>query len=296
MPLRSAMELIHRAQAEGYAVGYFESWNIESLQGVLDAAEKTQSPMLVGVNGEFLSKSTRLAPENLAWHAALYRAAAESATIPCAMIFNECSNDIWIRQAVDLGFSLVMPDDPEADEQVFVRRVADLVRYAHAKGAAVEAEFGHLPCGVSDTLGDKEAELTDPDAAARFIQSTGIDLMAVSVGNVHMLIEGSRSLDIDRLQAIRKKVAVPFDLHGGSGIDADSLRRAIRLGVAKVCYGTYVKQRYLDAVRRLLGAEETNPHKILGCGGPEDVLTAGRLAVRDAVLERIELLGCCGRA
>lgn len=296
MSLRSAMELIHRAQAEGYAVGYFESWNIESLQGVLDAAEKTRSPILVGVNGEFLSKSTRLAPENLACHAALYRAAAESATVPCAVIFNECSNDIWIRQAVDLGFSLVMPDDPEADEPVFVRRVADLVRYAHAKGAAVEAEFGHLPCGVSGTLGDGEAELTDPHAAARFIQSTGIDLMAVSVGNVHILIEGSRSLDIDLLSAIRKKVTVPFDLHGGSGIDADSLGRAIRLGVAKVCYGTYMKQRYLEAVRRLFGAEETNPHKRLGCGGPEDVLIAGRLAVRDAVLERIEILGCCGRA
>jgi fructose/tagatose bisphosphate aldolase len=92
------------------------------------------------------------------------------------------------------------------------------------------------------------------------------------------------------------KVAVPFDLHGGSSIDADSLRAAIRLGVAKVCYGTYVKQRYLEAVRRVLGIEEENPHKRLGCGGPEDVLVAGRLAVRDAVLERIETLGCCGRA
>jgi fructose/tagatose bisphosphate aldolase len=189
-----------------------------------------------------------------------------------------------------------MPDDPRADAEAFVRRVADLVRYAHGKGAAVEAEFGHLPCGVSGTLGDGEAVLTDPDAAARFVQLTGIDLMAVSVGNVHILLEGARSLDIDRLSAIRRKVAVPFDLHGGSGIDADSLRAAIRLGVAKVCYGTYVKQRYLDAIRRVFGAEEANPHKRLGCGGPEDVLVTGRLAVRDAVLERIETLGCCGRA
>ncbi len=122
------------------------------------------------------------------------------------------------------------------------------------------------------------------------------DALAVSVGNVHILIEGARSLDIDRLSAIRRKVTVPFDLHGGSGIDANSLREAIRLGVAKVCYGTYVKQRYLDAVRRVFGTEEANPHKRLGCGGPEDVLVAGRLAVRDAVLERIETLGCCGRA
>jgi ketose-bisphosphate aldolase len=296
MPLRSAMELINRARASGYAVGYFESWNIDSLQGVLDAAEKTRSPVLVGINGEFLCQGTRLAPERLAWHAALYRAAAESVAIPCAVIFNECSDDTCIRQAADLGFSLVMPDDPGADAETFVRRVADLVHYAHGREAAVEAEFGHLPCGVSGTLGDGEAELTDPDGAARFVASTGIDLLAVSLGNVHILLEGARSLDIDRLGAIRRKVAVPFDLHGGSGIETNSLRAAIRLGVAKVCYGTYLKQRYIDAVRRVFGTVEPNPHKRLGYGGPEDVLVAGRLAVRDAVLERIETLGCCGRA
>ena len=296
MPLRPAMELIHRARAKGYAVGYFESWNLESLQGVLDAAEQTRSPILVGVNGEFLSRDMRLAPENLAWHASLCRAAAELSAVPCGMIFNECSNDSWIRQAADLGFSLVMPDDPEADAKAFASRVADLVHYVHGKGAAVEAEFGHLPCGVSGTLADGEAELTDPEAAARFVQSTGIDLLAVSVGNVHILLEGSHSLDIDRLAAIRKKVDVPFDLHGGSGIDAASLQPAIRLGVAKVCFGTFMKQRYLEAVRRVLSTGEMNPHKLLGYGGLEDLLVAGRLAVREAVLERIESLGCCGRA
>jgi len=160
----------------------------------------------------------------------------------------------------------------------------------------VEAECGHLACGAPDTLGDAEEELTDPDAAAQFVRATGIDLLAVSVGNVHILIEGKRSLDIDRLSAIRRKTAVPFDLHGGSGIDADSLRQAIRLGVAKVCFGTYVKQRYLDAVRQALNTEEKNPHKLLGCGGTEDVMAAGRMAVRDAVLDRIEMLGCCGQA
>lgn len=296
MPLKPAMELILRARAQGYAVGYFESWNLESLQGVLDAAEKTRSPVIIGVNGEFLSRRSRLAQEELAWHAALYRTAAESAAVPCAVIFNECSNDIWIRQAVDLGFSLVMPDDPQAEAEQWVHRLQDLGRYAHSKGAAMEAECGHLACGVTDTLVEGEASFTDPDTAARFVQSAGIDLLAVSVGNIHILLHGSSPLDLDQLAKIRSKVNVPFDLHGGSGIDAASLHRAIRLGVAKVCYGTFMKQRYLDAVSRLLGDEEPNPHKRLGCGGPEDILLAGRLAVRDAVLERIELLGCCGRA
>ena len=295
MPLRPAMEIIARARAEGYAVGYFESWNLESLQGVIDAAEESHSPVFIGFNGEFLSRKERLAPERLSWYAALGRAAAESARVPCGLIFNECASDDWIRQAVDLGFGLVMPDDPQADAAAFTRRVARLTRYAHQRGVAVEAEVGHLPCGASGTISDTGAGLTDAAEAAQFIAATGIDLLAVSVGNVHIMLEGSRGLDLDHLAAIRQRVDIPFDLHGGTGIAADSLRRAIGLGVAKVCYGTYVKQRYLDTIRRLLGSDEPNPHERLGYGESRDLLVAGRRAVKEAVLERIGLLGGCGR-
>jgi fructose-bisphosphate aldolase class II len=89
---------------------------------------------------------------------------------------------------------------------------------------------------------------------------------------------------------------VPLVLHGGTGIDRDALRAAIGLGVAKVNYGTYLKQRYLAAVRAAVGRDGPDPHRLLGIGGPDDVLTAARRAVRDAVLERIDWLGCRGRA
>src|ERR1035437_5956501 len=112
MSLRPAIELITRAKAGGYAVGYFESWNLESLQGVIDAAEETRSPMLIGFNGEFMSREGRRAKGCLRWYAARGLAAAESACVPCGLVFNECSNDGWIREAIDAGFSQVMPDDP----------------------------------------------------------------------------------------------------------------------------------------------------------------------------------------
>lgn len=295
MPLRPALELITRAQADGYAVGYFESWNLESFQGVIDAAEETRSPILIGVNGEFMSREGRRTEERLKWWAALGQAAAASTRVPCALIFNECGNDAWMREAVDVGFSQIMPDDPEAERRAFERRVVELARYAHARGVAIEAEIGHLPTGASGVLGDGEQVLSDPDDAARFVAATGVDILAVSVGNVHILLDGRQDLNLDCLAAIRKKVSVPLDLHGGSGIPAASLREAIRLGVAKVCYGTYVKQRYLEALSRGLRLNEPNPHKRLGFGGDEDLLVAGRLAVKDAVLERIGDLGCCGR-
>jgi len=295
MPLKPAKELLEDALANGYAVGYFESWNLESLQGVIDAAEATRSPVMIGFNGEFLSHSERLAEERLAWYGALGRAAADSASVPCAVIFNECAQDDWIRQAVTSGFSQVMLDDPAAPRAEYMWRLQELAVYAHAHGVAVEAEAGQLPSGTAGGIEEAGSLLTDPDTAARIVRETGIDILAVSVGNVHVLLEGEQSLDLDRLAAIRARVDIPLDLHGGTGIGAADLRQAVSLGVAKVCYGTYVKQRYLAAVRAVLANDEANPHRVLGYGGGEDVMVAGRLAVRDAVLERIELLGCCRR-
>jgi fructose/tagatose bisphosphate aldolase len=98
------------------------------------------------------------------------------------------------------------------------------------------------------------------------------------------------------LAAIREQVKIPLVLHGGTGISSGSLQEAIRLGVAKVNYGTYLKQRYLKAVRSALSRHAGNPHELFGLGGEGDVMVAGRNAVRDAVLERIGLLGCCGKA
>jgi ketose-bisphosphate aldolase len=295
MPLEAIGPMMRRAVEGGYAVGYFESWNFESLQGVVDAAEETGSPIILGFNGDFLSRTTRLASERLSWYAALGQAAAESASVPCGLIFNECPRDEWVRAAIDAGFNLVMPADPEAPPEDYMRRVGELARLAHARGVAVEAELGELPHGAVDGP-PHGGHSTDPEAAAEFVAATGVDLLAVSVGNVHIMTHGQAGLDLDRLAEIRRRVAIPLVLHGGTGIAADALRAAIALGVAKVNYGTYLKQRYLDTVRAALGRDAVDPHHRFGIGGAEDILVAGRRAVRDAVLERIGLLGCCGQA
>ncbi|HZW33257.1 MAG TPA: class II fructose-bisphosphate aldolase [Isosphaeraceae bacterium] len=295
MPLAAIGPMMRRAVDEGYAVGYFESWNLESLQGVVDAAEATGSPVILGFNGDFLSRPSRRAAERLAWYAALGRAAAESAAVPCGLIFNECPRDDWVRAAIEAGFNLVMPADPEAAVGEATRRVGALARLAHARGVAVEAELGELPYGAAGGP-PRGGSATDPEAAAAFVAATGVDLLAVSVGNVHIQTHGEAPLDLERLAEIRRRVAVPMVLHGGTGIAAADLRAAITLGVAKVNYGTYLKQRYLHAVRAAIGRDAPDPHRLLGMGGPEDALIAGRHAVRDAVLERIGLLGCCGKA
>jgi len=294
MPLRPINELIRHAREHRYALGYFESWNLESLQGVLDAAEATRSPIIIGFNGEFLSHPDRKRSERLQCYAELGKAAAACASVPCGLIFNECPDDEWVRNAVLAGFNLVMPADPAASYEDYRRRVAELTAFAHRYGVAVEAEVGHLPSGTTGTrIG---SEVTDPELAERFIRDTDADLLAVSVGNVHIMIKGEQDLDLERLSEIRRRVAQPLVLHGGTGISTSSLRAAIDLGVTKVNYGTYLKQRYLEAVRTSITADVDNPHELLGMGGDRDVMVAGRSAVCDAVLERIGLLGCCGKA
>jgi ketose-bisphosphate aldolase len=296
MPLTPIAKLVASARLGDYALGYFESWNLESLQGVVDAAEATRSPIILGFNGEFLSRPGRRAKERLQWYAQLGRAAAETATVPCGLIFNECPLDDWVRAAATAGFNLVMPADPTADLADYTQRVKSIVTHAHQHGAAVEAELGELPCGESGQVA-AHGHPTDPEAAAQFVQQTGVDLLAVSVGNIHILVRGQQELKLGQLEAIHRRMPdLPLVLHGGTGIGASSIRQAIGLGVVKVNYGTYLKQRYAAAVRAALAVEVVNPHRWFGIGDDEDVMVAGRLAVRDAVFERIETLGCCGKA
>lgn len=293
MPLVPVPILMRAAIAGGYAVGYFESWNLESLQAVIDAAEAAQSPVIIGFNGEFMSAAERLASERLDWYGALGLAAANGASVPCGFIFNECPHDEWVRRAVTAGFNVVMPV-PAHDESpdTYTARTAALVSYAHAHDVAVEAELGTLPFGT-----DHPGEVTDPAQAAAFVHTTQIDLLAISAGNVHVLMQGRRALDVARIAALREAVAVPLVLHGGTGIADESLQAAVKLGVAKVNYGTVLKQAYLSAIRGKLDAQGVpTPHHLLGIGGSEDLMVAGRLAVREAVLEKIRLLGCAGRA
>lgn len=296
MPLAAISLMMKHAATRRYALGYFESWNLESMQGVIDAAELSASPIIVGFNGAFLA-GQRAAPERLELYAAFGRAAAESASVPCGLIFNECPRDDWVKKAIEAGFNLVMLADPAASYGDYVARVAAITRLAHARGVAVEGELGELPCGAAADGGPPEGGTsTDPAVAAEFVAATGVDLLAVSVGNVHIQTRGESNLDLGLLEEINARVPLPLVLHGGTGISAESLRAAVALGVAKVNFGTYLKQRYLTAVRKALGSDCLDPHRLLGMGGADDVSMAGRLAVRDAVLERIELLGCCGKA
>jgi fructose/tagatose bisphosphate aldolase len=286
MGLESISRLMQRAERGNYAVGYFESWSFESVQGVIDAAEKSQAPIIIGFNGEWLAERPTASFEELRLYAALGAAAAAEAKVPVGFIFNECPNDEWVEKAIQVGFNLVMPADPEAPLVDYTERVKRLAAIAHGRGVAVEA----------DIEADELDAAAYAETAGKFVEATNVDLLAVSVGNEEIKLEGRSSLDLDRLAAVRKRAGVPLVLHGGTGIEDDSIKAAIKLGVRKINYGTYMKQKYLKVIRGVLAQNQPNPHALLGNGGETDLMVVGRNVVRDAVLERIELLGCCGKA
>ncbi|MDY6944850.1 MAG: class II fructose-bisphosphate aldolase [Pseudomonadota bacterium] len=286
MSLEPIPRLMQHARHHDYAVGYFESWSLESIQGVIDAAEATRSPIIIGFNGEWLAEREGASAQELRLYAALGRAAATEAAVPVGFIFNECPNDEWVEQAIGAGFNLVMPADAEAPLEDYTRRVKRLTGLAHSRQVAVEADFE----------GDDLDTSAYAEGAAKFVAETGVDLLAVSVGNEEIKLQGRAPLDLQRLEAVGRRIDIPMVLHGGTGIEDDSIKAAIHLGVRKINYGTYMKQKYLQVIRGALATPEPNPHALLGDGSRTDLMVIGRQVVKQAVLERIDLLGCCGKA
>jgi ketose-bisphosphate aldolase len=286
-------EMLEDARRERYAACYCESWNLESLQAVVEAAEAERSPIIAGFNGGFLLRSGQTTLEQLGYYASL-RAALGRAKVPVTFLLNESDSLEQLEQGINLGFDAVMPENEDLPKQEYERLVKQVVEKAHAKGVAVEAQVGHL----ADASGGTEAEPTDPEAARAFVDATGIDALGVAVGNVHILTSGKRSLDLAVLAKIHDAVEVPLVLHGGTGIPLELAPRCIELGVAKVNFGTGLKQAYLAAIGKKLAKykEPMSPHPFLGMGGENDLLVAGREAVKAEVAKLLRAYGSAGKA
>jgi fructose-bisphosphate aldolase class II len=290
MPIASLHDILGNACRDSYGVPYCESWNLESAQAVVDAAERLKSPAIVGFNGGFLQHPDRHHRERLAWYAGI-RLALESASVPVALLLNESTNFDQMHEAIQLGFNAVMPDNEGLSLHEYRCLVKEVVAMAHARGVWVEAQIGSLPAGHD--LDHSNGEMTDPGTAAAFVKETRVDALGVSVGNVHIMTRGKASPDLDALQRIREVVKVPLVVHGGTSLTPTSLRKMVELGVVKINFGTILKQAYLEAVRERLRSYGTplNPHRYLGMGGDKDIMTAGREAVQCKVEELMEICG-----
>jgi fructose/tagatose bisphosphate aldolase len=141
--------------------------------------------------------------------------------------------------------------------------------------------------------------LTDPERAAFFVEQTGVDGLAVSVGNVHLLEGRKAKLDFDLIKTLRKKISIPLVLHGATGIADEELQEAITLGMCKINVGTVFKRIYLNAIKTYLrdhDVETMNPHDVVGKGGHLDLLSNAREMITAEVIRLIRLFGSEGKA
>jgi ketose-bisphosphate aldolase len=293
MPLVSMVQLLTEARRGNYAVCYCEAWSLESFQAVVEAAEEECSPIVTGFNGGFLMHSGRKRAENLAYYAGIGLTLART-RIPAALLFNESANLAQMEEAIDLGFNAVMVENEGFELDDYRRLVRQVVAKAHGSGVSVEAQVGHL----ADASANGHAEPTTPEAARAFVEATGIDALGVAVGNVHIMTKGNAPLDFAALAKIARAVSVPLVLHGGTGIPLEDGWRAVQLGVAKVNFGTGLKQAYLAALREKLARyrEPMSPHPFVGMGGEDDLLVAGREAVKLKCRELLRAYGSAGKA
>jgi len=288
-------QLLAQALRGGYALGYFEAWDQYSLEAVLEAAEETNSPAILGFGGAVANQAwlDRWGVEELA---TLARCLGERAVVPTAVFFNEARTFAQVLRGLRAGCNAVMLDTSHLPYQENLTLTRQVTEVAHALGATVEAELGHL--ADASTPGSKEATYTDPEAAARFVEQTEVDALAVSVGNVHVLTEGAASVNLELLERIHQMVPVPLVIHGGTGFPALAVRPAIERGVAKFNIGTRSKQAMLAGIHEALAAlpERPNVHLAVGSREEGDVLLRGKARMKAEILKLIALYGSTGRA
>lgn len=293
MTLVRLSQLLNEAQSGGYALGYFESWDTYSFEAVVEAAEEERSPVVLGFGGMMMDQPwlDRFGIEPLGAYA---RAMADRTRVPVALMLNEVWELEHALRGIRCGFNTVMLNTCHLPFEQNVQLTRKVVAAAHPNGVEVQAELGRLP----EFKGEEAGELTDPDRAEEFVKATGIDFLAVSVGNVHLQTEGKSPLDLDRLEAIRRKVRIPLVIHGGSGFPEDAVRNAIEQGVALFHVGTVMKKGFFRSTRAALAAlpPEGDYQAVVGSRKPSDFLLPGKQVIKDSVRGRMRLYGSSGKA
>jgi len=227
-------DLLRPALAHGYAVPSFCAWNAESAALILRVAADLQAPVILmnGPAGEF----PLLGPADMA---DIARALLVRYCVPATLHLDHGGSLEDVEQCLAAGYTSVMLDYSSRPFAENATALSKTVGLAHARGCSVEGELGHV--GRADAVtgeGSDHSTLTDPAEAAALVEATGIDALAVSIGNAHGQYTRLPELDLDRLAAIRAAVSVPLVLHGGSGTPLEVLQRAIALGIAKVNVAT----------------------------------------------------------
>lgn len=284
MPLVSSTPLLQAARAGKYCVGAFNVHTLEMLQAVVEAAEETNSPLILQST---VGTVKHLGPDYIAAAATV---AANRSRVPIALHLDHCSDFRTIMQCIRAGYTSVMIDASHDPFEQNVAATKKVVEAANAVGINVEAELGRVG-GVEDDIvvDDRDALLADPDECARFVELTGVHTLAPAIGTAHGIYKGEPNIDFDRIGLIASRVSVPLVLHGGSGIPEDQVKRCVALGMSKMNVATELRIVFSDAIKEVFAA---NPDE----NDPRKYMVPAKQALKAAAIEKMRLCGSIGKA
>ncbi|WP_240415877.1 class II fructose-1,6-bisphosphate aldolase [Paenibacillus periandrae] len=284
MPLVSSTALLQVARSQGYGIGAFNVHTLEMLQAVVDAAEETNSPLIL--------QSTVGTVKHLGadYLVAAATTAANRSGVPIALHLDHCTDFDMIIHCIRAGYTSVMIDASMFAFEENVAQTKRIVDIARAAGVNVEAELGKVG-GVEDDIvvAEHEALLADPEECARFIELTGVPTLAPAIGTAHGIYKGDPNIDFERIRQVADRVAVPLVLHGGSGIPEDQVKRCISLGMSKMNIATEIRIVFSDAIKQVFAH---NPDE----NDPRKYMVPAKKAVKEAAMEKMRMLGSIGKA
>ncbi len=234
MALVDMKAMLRHAYENGYAIGGFDVIDLSFLDGVMNAAERCQAPVILSV------AESHFKHFDLETLMPAIETAARCASVPVAIHLDHGSGLESAVEAIRLGCNGVMVDASEEPLEINQSRTRELVEMAHSCGVPVEGELGYVPGeeGESAELHPGEIAYTDADSAEQYVKETDVDFLAVSIGTVHGRFKGTPQLDLERLKQIDAKLQMPLVIHGGTGLDEEQFRSLIERGVTKINYYT----------------------------------------------------------
>ena len=285
--METLYQWLTKAQEEGFAIGAFNVANLETLKAIVGAAQKKQSPVIIEASS---GESSFVGIRALRYLIDAYK---EETGIPIFLNLDHAHEVNPVLESIDVNFDLVHFDGSKLPYEENLENLKQIVPYAKKYEVLVEGEMDHIQGSSADHRQESVAELldesnyTDPQAAAKFVEETGIDILATFFGNVHGVYSTAPTLDIDRLKEIRDTVPCFLSMHGGSGIAGDDVRAAVEVGIAKVNVNSEMRIAFRESLEATLAStDEIAVYKIM-----PPVIEA----VQKVVEDKIDLFGSAGK-
>lgn len=286
MALENMVGMLNKAFKEHYAVGQFNINNVEWTSAILEEAEKTKTPVILGV-------TTSAAKYMGGWHTVvgMVKGLIEDLkiTVPVALHVDHGPTVKDCKDAIDAGFTSVMIDASHYPLEENIRIVKEVTDYAHSRPnyVSVEAELGRV--GGQEDFVVAESAYAIPEECVRLVKETGVDCLAPALGSVHGPYHGEPKLGFKEMKEIAGLVNIPLVLHGGSGIPNDQLRMAIDRGTSKININTECQMAWTKIVREVLSTNDKvyDPRKIIG---------PGREGIKQVFIDKVTVFGSLGKA